>query len=506
MSFTLRFENRTLTKAVYFPGIYYQVDRLQWDIYGGPSKAEVTVYGPVDRLWGVVALLRCGVTVLDESGGPCWWGYVHEVDASPLVGGVSIYASMDEVYTSTAARYRDERPSDSVNVGWQFQTAWQSDAYAIAEWGTRQGVWTMPVTTATEATALATTALANKKRPILGAKRSTAKVSCVKLKLRGWWDTLGWKYFTEVRGMDGQATGGGGVQNIGFSAAGTAAAESFSPSGATWSASSAFIKVGKFGNPLDNICVDIRTDNAGAPSATVVLTKQIAGTTLTGDSTWVKFDFGSAASLTYGSIYWLMVWRSGAVDAANYYRLMVDESVPYYSGTLSLWNGAAWGGRTPNADLVFTVMGLAQTTDQIITMADPAKGGQFLKGVYVKDASGVNGRLYRSGRDKALDEIKALLDVGCLDGSRLMAVVNAERYLVVRKVASLTNASYLVNLDGEIRDMDGSALAVSAAAGVIGRWARVLGMDQVGGDNEAPRGVLITRAEWSAGKFRVNWE
>ena len=43
------------------------------------------------------------VTVTTPSGGPCWWGYVHEVALS--LDGVEIVASLDRLRNRVAITY-----------------------------------------------------------------------------------------------------------------------------------------------------------------------------------------------------------------------------------------------------------------------------------------------------------------------------------------------------------------------------------------------------------------
>jgi hypothetical protein len=40
----------------------------------------------------------------------------------------------------------------------------------------------------------------------------------------------------------------------------------------------------------------------------------------------------------------------------------------------------------------------------------------------------------------------------------------------------------------------------------VGKWARVQGLDMLGGDAAAPGCVLLTGAEWDGQRMRASWE
>lgn len=514
----LRLNDRRSGSALVFPGVAFQVTRARWDLYGGPASAEVVATGPAGRLGQLVQLLRSAAMITDDAGAPAWWGYVHSVDLK--IDGLRVTASLEDLYNRVAVRYRDERISPDVNVGWQFQTAWQQDNNSVTEYGKKEGVFPRPYGFPAEATAYAASLLARYKRPesrsavaaLSGpAERQGAAASSAVLHLRGWWETLGWQFFNESRGYVG-FNGGGAVQVFGNAAAAAYVAQSFTTGPAGWTAINAWMKLAKYGSPADNLSAYLWADNAGVPG-TVLANVTLAGSTLTGDLSWTRFSFSSGVGFSASTAYWVGVGRTGAADLNNYYRAAVDEGLAFLGGAFKVFNGTAWVNRAPDADMAFAVNGQAVTTDQVKVMGDPtAGGGQFLAGVFVQDASGVNAWQYRNGKETCLDEIKALLDMGTSAGERLQAIVTAERWLVVRKVALSTSllgsqgaaAAYLILANGELRDRSGGRLAGGMAP--VGKWARVQGLDMVGGDASAAGAVLLTGAEWDGQRLRVNWE
>jgi hypothetical protein len=108
--------------------------------------------------------------------------------------------------------------------------------------------------------------------------------------------------------------------------------------------------------------------------------------------------------------------------------------------------------------------------------------------------------------DTALKEVRAMLAEGNGSGGQLMAWVTRERVLVVESVGSSSTPEYLILDGGEVRRADGGAVGLSAR--LCGRWARVQGWAQPGGDAGPVGAVLINRAVWDAktGRVRVGWE
>ena len=179
--------------------------------------------------------------------------------------------------------------------------------------------------------------------------------------------------------------------------------------------------------------------------------------------------------------------------------------MPYTAGAGLLSNGGGWAARVPAADMPFLLLGQESATTQILSMADPTLGGgQFLTAVFIKDASTVQARLYRSGIDTALQEIQRMLALGNGSAGRLAARVTRERVLVVESVGLSTSPEYLILDGGQVRRVDGGPVGPSAR--LCGRWARVQGWGQPGGDAGPAGAVLISRAVWSAGRVRVGWE
>ncbi len=491
----IRFENRQLSGSMVVPGLRFEVEKMSWALQGGPAKAGVKVSGAAGALGQVMQLLRCGVVISDEQGDSAWWGYVDAVEIE--LAGFKIRASLGDLANRVAVRYRDERIGPEVVQGWQFQTGWVEDLYSQAEWGKKEQIFTKVPASPGEALALAAAELDARKRPRLKPAAAGRGIGIpgggvARLELKGWWDTLGWVYWSEARGYVG-AVSGSTLQAVGNLAANTAAAGSFS-SPLAWDVYTLWLKAARFGAPADTLQVGIYADGGGTPGA-LLGSGSLASSSFDGEGTWKRVDLLTPVSIAAGTTYWVAAQRTGALDVNNYYRVTVDEGLGYAGGALLLWNGAAWVARAPAADLAFQVTGNQVTTTQIATMGAPAGAGQFLKGVQIQDASGVYGRLYRDGRETALKEVIMLLEQGDSSGGRLMGQITRERMLVVSKVSAAPSkaAADLVLLgSGELRSQSGGKLL----GGSVGKWARLDGMTQWGGDRSALGVVLVEAAEW----------
>jgi hypothetical protein len=95
-----------------------------------------------------------------------------------------------------------------------------------------------------------------------------------------------------------------------------------------------------------------------------------------------------------------------------------------------------------------------------------------------------------------------------------MAWVSPDRWLLVKLVPAVPGgantppsagaAQLLLLANGELRDRSGKRLPESFNP--IGKWARLLGLDQLGGDRNAPGSVLVNQAVWEKGRLAIQWE
>jgi hypothetical protein len=506
------FKSRNFSQRVNFAGLVFEVKRMEWDIDGGPARAIVEARWAAGWSAGLTGreslnisiarmfqLLRCECVISQDYGGPVWWGFVNALRA----GGLRF--SLDGMTNKVAVRYRDERPTDGgETAGWQYQTGWVTDSYSVLEYGTKEYIGSMQEATASEAAALATQILSDRRRVSLEAAGSDEESNVAVIELAGWWSTLGWRYFSESRGREG-FSGGGSSQPIGNVTGTQWAAQSFQLA-TTWAISSLWLKVGRFGSPTDNLNVGFQTNSGGIPSGSGAgpSVVGVAGSGMLTDIGWYKCDLAAAWTPTAATLYWIVLSRSGSLSATDYYRASVDEGGAYGAGSCVFNNGSTWAARSPVGDIPFMLIGLDLTTNQILNMADPAGTGQFFSSVVIKNASTVNARRYRAGFNTALEDIREMLAMGDGSGGRLMAQVTEGRGLVVESVPAATAAPELLILSGgTVARRDGGIMPVGSR--LVGKWARVQGIDSLSGDAAPIGNVLIRRAVWDGGRVRVAW-
>ena len=123
----------------------------------------------------------------------------------------------------------------------------------------------------------------------------------------------------------------------------------------------------KVGAPVDNQYIEIQTDSGGSPSGTVITngtSDTIAGGGVTTTYALTQFSFTAGSfTLTSGTTYWIVILRSGAVDAANYYQY--DGTATDYASFLGKsYDGAAWN----TLQIPFYLQVVLTTGTQSVTM------------------------------------------------------------------------------------------------------------------------------------------
>ncbi len=496
----ISFTQRGFSGPVVVPGVVMAVERLEWRAVGGPWLARIRCTSEsLARLWGLVDLLRCGVAVSDETAQRsgylpskaaedlAWWGYVSGVEIH--AGARVVKIGLDEMYNRIAVRYRPVGPlGGAAEVEY---TAWVEDAESVRAFGEKEKYFYLGSATAGDAAAYASAMLEQLSMPKMKAGVDPAAMQTAGqpaagpagpagayyaiLEGRGWWETLGWKYYNQERGRI-ELLDGGAEQSIGAATANTKIAFSITPGSAGWTASEAWLNLRKVGVPTDNLIVELCANSAGVPS-TVLASKTLAASDLADRMTWTQFVFTSTADLAASGWYWLVVRRSGSVSASAYYSVAVNLTTAG-AGYLIVWNGSAWGSRSPDADLSVMVSGVEESTVQIEDMLDSSAGGQFLAGARVSVDSGVYARLYRDGSRTAREEIEELLLLGQTSGARLLARIEASRRALVMAMPAESSAEVSIGDDGRIEHGDGRPLALSEQP--AGRWARLGGLSTAG--------------------------
>lgn len=99
----------------------------------------------------------------------------------------------------------------------------------------------------------------------------------------------------------------------------------------------------KQGSPADSVVLEIRTDNSGVPSSTV-----LGSASLTLDrAAHSVYSATISASLTASTTYWIVASRSGSLDASNYYTWR--QSFTAYAGGVGANYTGTWNTGTDTA-------------------------------------------------------------------------------------------------------------------------------------------------------------
>lgn len=255
----------------------------------------------------------------------------------------------------------------------------------------------------------------------------------------------------------------------------------------SWAAHEVWIRARAIGTPSDSLRVSIYSDSAGS------LGTQLDTATITGISKkmgWVSLALTGAATLAYGSTYWIVVERTGTNSTANYYTIGADGDQGG-TGLYYVWNGTAWATRPYS--LPFQVWGHVATTTQLQTILTDA--GQFLSGVDIRINSGVLRRQYRAGDMDALAQCNELLEAGTATGGILLARIN-EDWRAVVEVAPDASPTCRLLRSGKLSTVRGTPLEDGVLP--VGEWMSIDGLSGQEDGLIANAPFLVGYMEYSA--------
>jgi hypothetical protein len=161
---------------------------------GGPSECEIAVTGTRAGVKALRDWLRYGVQVYNPAGSIVWWGYVHEVALQ--LAGWTVTVSLENLRNRVAVTYSSlEGAIESAQT-----TAWADDLASQAEYGVREQFESIGQATTTMATAYRDRTLAQAARPGYGRAFAQDTRPGAVLRCRGWYATLGWRYYQRTDG------------------------------------------------------------------------------------------------------------------------------------------------------------------------------------------------------------------------------------------------------------------------------------------------------------------
>ena len=150
--------------------------------------------------------------------------------------------------------------------------------------------------------------------------------------------------------MSGGVQGGVGSLALGDNSARTRIAQSiqFTPGAVVVGFK---LSLRKVNSPTDTFTAALQADSAGAPSGTDLQTVSLSGASLTAAFVTYEFRFPTQAVVA-ATTFWLVLRRSGAVDATNYYQSEGNNSNQYAGGTAASYNGTSWSNSANDLDFV----------------------------------------------------------------------------------------------------------------------------------------------------------
>ena len=464
---------------------------LSWSCEGGPDEAVLQASTKVLSFKDWKEFLGHPVEIFNENGYPVWWGYINAI-RQPFEP-FTLACGLDGMSNSVAVRYTDYLGEDHLSP-------FASDSASQFHFGEKQLILDIGYADQSEALQKRDLALSRSAWPqdeiiakgksisvLAGIAKyprsavewdSTERVPLteglpaadkVYLDCKGWFHTLSWKYYLGSSGVIGNTVGQKGTINLGYSATYTKLGQRFTPA-ASMDLSVVKFRTSKIGSPTDNLVLAIHADSAGLPSATALATVSYPASSIDPDSYgWHTAQFTTPVPLIASTPYWLVLSRSGALSTTAYYTVGLDESLAF-TDIFRYHNGTSWLRRSPNAHLLFQLIGYAETTAQLQTIY--ASGNQFLTGFSCPDPSGVNTPPVDRSNLTCEKAFLDLLRLGNSSLTPLFATVNQQRVLSVSPQPP-KQPQHRLTSQGVLTDLFNTPLISPHLA--VGQWVDVFG-------------------------------
>jgi hypothetical protein len=480
-------------------GVLCRPVRWSASVMGGPKDAEIAVTGSQESLMGLFHLLHRGVMIRNRMHAPVWWGEVHEVRAT--FGALTVGLSLDAVRNRVAVRWSDGNRNGV--------TAWQQDDLSVAEFGLRELIESRGQMGRRAAEVLRGALLRDLAAPIGesgtsgGGGQTTAKHEAT-LYCRGWWQSLGLRYYQQAVGYvthpinpAAEAILGDGETQM--------VAQPFLTGSQGWVAGEVSLYLARVGDPQDSVRISLYSSDGGGVPAFRLDSVVLDATEVPTNRQKVQVSLMGSVFLNVGETYYLCVEREGPEDADNYFVVGMDESNSHRPALILTMGGGlsnapvAWLPRTPAAMMAFEVWGHGETTAQIGDVW--AACGQFLTGLDVRVGSGIWTAMYRAGEFDGLTEMTDLLATGTADSQKLLATVTVERVLRVDVLAVSGDEDLLLGADGRLRWPTGGAIGPGVIP--VGQWVRLATLPTTLSNLMRISPFLLTEAECDdAGRLR----
>lgn len=454
-----------LTPLVLTAGL--RVVRLTWSWLGGPESALLEA----EPAAAEEALLGCPLSILDEDGTPCWWGYIHSLER--YHGRVGLRLSLEEVANRVAVTYRPRLPQADATLDAEC-TAWAEDAFSQRLFGIKERLLDGGRASPAQALAARDTHLRHHALPHWQAFRIAVEEQKPRLILRarGWWHTLTWVYTPRSLAFEGFLVPSDTTQSLGRSTSDVVVAQSFRLENGPQTLAEVALHLGNSGRPTDSLLLSLCQEQNGQPGAVLASTSVPASATYAG-RTWVHFVFQARPTLQAGVTYWLRLERSGAPSSANYYRLSVDDSDPYPRGLCLLGSSSGYTARSGGlADIAFYLSSVHNPVERLEAWLAGA-AGQFLNGLVVRAEPQGEPALPQDGLQPCATAIAALLAQGDAGGRLLYPQVRSDRTLVIDALPEPDPPRLRLDDQGRLCSAEGGRWPLARMA--AGEWTRLPG-------------------------------
>jgi hypothetical protein len=510
--FYLEIKDRDFTDYMPDLNLSFEVKAAEWDALGGPKSAKVTVSGPNREIWELLEWLRFEVTLRTHLSERFWWGYVSEVSIKQASSAIKM--TLSEMFNNIKVTY-SYIPTGSSEVGEQRETDWAGDDDSMATYGIKELIASMDGATQAVAEARRDAILSARKYPqgtfdhdswamdaqqLANAGGEEQEPITAELTLAGWWQTLDWQYAEEppVTGIDNGVWEAPGKAQMGRSTY-QKWMQQFTMPASGGTIREITVCVSKIATPTDNLVVEIYAlDGSGNPTGSALASESVTGTDLgasydPGGYFLVTVVLSTGVTLTASTQYGLVISRSGALDATNYYVVNLDTDLSYSGGVAKVWytHGSPAGWYQPqlvgleSADIPF-VLWMDEYVGAGRQMADMiANASEFMTATYFVDASDREQSSFLDGSKTLLEELTAVMAGAGANDRRMLSWVDWDRRLRIYEEPASTTTGYYLDSMGRILDAAREPIGLGELYRVPGTYAEVVGV--------VPNSVDLTR-------------
>jgi hypothetical protein len=476
--------------------------RLTWSAFGGPERAECRVEGSPGQLLDLTGLLRCGVMVRDVTGESVWWGFVEAVEVA--LEAVSVRVAMPDLANRASVQY-DVLAAGRL-AGERVVTGLAEQLRSQAEYGVKERLLIRRNIDRAFAESLRDTWLAQHAWPVVRlAQRSGSGKPHARLICTGWFDTLGWRTYTNSEGFYANDEQGPGSFAFGNSNGSVYVGQSFSP-GEDVSLKAVHFRLRNVGPAARTVTARVHPDAGGVPGAVMAVSEPLDPVDLPDTAyAWAQFSFADPVPLSGGTRYWVTLDPNG-VNGSAYFMLRLDEDMGFAGGEGRYYNQSAgiWNlfPPTDRPDTLFRFVCVTDTGEQIGAIA--AQGGQFFPRVRTLE-TGLQTSPYRMDGRTSLEEIRDLMTLGTQNQRLVLATVSPGRDLRFYEQPSPDEAD--VYLDRQSWFYTRQRVPIRPWFPPVGRFARLSATNRISlpWDRRRLPACFIAGAEYEpqAGRLRI---